>query len=158
MCNYQEIKEKEEFEVQHKDVELYPYPDIPTVNGRVYTREAIENAIKNYKRDTFYVDMPTFNHEIDASAYEVDFRKVVGTIDKGTIKLNDEGNAYVGILMIRYSKTYKNPILKLFEVLKNPVYTLRGAGNLKTDENGKVIVEDYTIISVSVFENQGQLK
>ena len=156
MCNPRDVKT---WSFHQKEINLYPFPDIPTVNGRVYSKEVMDAAIESHKRPYFYVDLLQKTHDYGSSQFEVDLMNVVGTVDKDTIKYDSENNVYKAILKIMISHPEKQTAVKIYELMQDVVYAFRGVGDVEAiPSSDNVTISNYTIISINPLINEGQLR
>ena len=153
MCN---PIETEVMSVSYQPIVLYPYIDIPTVNGRIYPTDVLKAAFERYRRDDIWVELLNTVDD-NQSDVEVRLNNVIGTISKSSVEFDEESKCIKGTLKLM---AFNNEAIQIYKnAIPNPVYTLRGVGNLKLNQNtNEYEVTNYQLISVSVIENEGQLK
>lgn len=156
MCNPRNVNA---YSFHSKEINLYPFPDVPTMNGRVYSKKAMDDAIESHTRPYFYVDLLQKIHDYGSSEFEVDLMNVVGTVDKNTIKYDSENNVYKATLKIMISHPEKQQAIKIYELMQDVVYAFRGIGNPEAiPSSDNVAISNYKIISINPLINEGQLR
>lgn len=117
----------------------------PTIEGRVYTREAVqkalEDAVVKEKLETgLFPVLYRDNLETGVDEYgNVDLRKVVGKVDRLVITNDDK--------LYAYGMFFNPDMEKRFNELE---FTPIGVGNLTLNKEGNAIVSEYELIAVSV--------
>ena len=119
--------------------------NVPTINGRVYTREAVQKALDDASvKEKLEVGLfPVVYNDGTEPCVDnygnIDLRKVVGKVDRLVLTNDDKLYAY-GIVF--------NPDMeKRFTKLE---FTPLGCGDLTSDIQGNAIVSNYKLLGVGV--------
>ena len=130
-----------------KQFVIYPQPDIPTINGRIYPKGIYEKAIHEYLEKQVKTGRAVCSTTVDKSNPYVVHLNTASLMIDDLKKKND-----IHIASIRILETPEGKILKiLLDAGAVDSLMMNGVGSLNETKDGVMEVgEDYKLISFSL--------
>jgi hypothetical protein len=141
MCQKEKIMTKNEKTVI--TVEIFPKPDVPNINGTIYTKECVDNMYEQLEK--MIEKDEAFVHDFDANEHFIENNGRLNFSDIiGKVKNLDENTNSVTI----ETKLDKNLLKELDENDCDIAVSAMSMGII--DENNVVKLEDYNLIGLTI--------